>query len=79
VGAWIVHAENADTWRLRRVVFGKGWFGVKRGARLEGRTVSAAGAGFHAQTEAVYLGCASPGGLRGGGRTISRVLVICAS
>jgi hypothetical protein len=23
-GAWIAHAENADTWRLRRAVFGKG-------------------------------------------------------
>jgi RNA-directed DNA polymerase len=27
VGAWIAHAENADTWRLRRAVFGGGWFG----------------------------------------------------
>ncbi len=30
VGAWIAHAENADTWRLQRAVFGKGWFGVGR-------------------------------------------------
>ena len=30
VGAWIAHAENADTWRLRRAVFGGGWFGVGR-------------------------------------------------
>ena len=30
VGAWIAHAENADTWRLRKAVFGGGWFGVGR-------------------------------------------------
>jgi RNA-directed DNA polymerase len=30
VGAWIAHAENADTWRLRQAVFGRGWFGVGR-------------------------------------------------
>jgi hypothetical protein len=34
VGAWIAHAENADTWRLRRAVFGKGWFGVGREATM---------------------------------------------
>jgi hypothetical protein len=28
VRPWIAHAENADTWRLRRAVFGRGWFGV---------------------------------------------------
>jgi RNA-directed DNA polymerase len=27
VGAWIAHAKNVDTWRLRRAVFGGGWFG----------------------------------------------------
>jgi hypothetical protein len=26
VGAWIAHAANADTWRLRQAVFGCGWF-----------------------------------------------------
>jgi hypothetical protein len=26
VGAWIAHAENADTWRRRQAVFGCGWF-----------------------------------------------------
>ena len=31
VGAWIAHAENADTWRLRRAVFGGGWFGMGGG------------------------------------------------
>lgn len=30
VGAWIAHAEHADTWRLRRAVFGGGWFGPER-------------------------------------------------
>jgi len=30
VGAWIAHAENADTWRLGGGVFGGGWFGVER-------------------------------------------------
>jgi RNA-directed DNA polymerase len=29
VGAWIAHAENADTWRLRQAVFGGGWFGPR--------------------------------------------------
>jgi hypothetical protein len=29
VRAWIAHAENADTWRLRQAVFGKGWFGAR--------------------------------------------------
>jgi RNA-directed DNA polymerase len=29
VGAWIAHAENADTWRLRQAVFGGGWFGAR--------------------------------------------------
>jgi RNA-directed DNA polymerase len=28
VGAWIAHAGNADTWRLRQAVFRGGWFGV---------------------------------------------------
>jgi retron-type reverse transcriptase len=35
VGAWIAHAENADTWRLRQAMFGGGWFG--RGHGGEGR------------------------------------------
>ena len=26
VGAWIAHASHADTWRLRRAIFGGGWF-----------------------------------------------------
>jgi len=26
VGAWIAHAENADTWRLRQELFRGGWF-----------------------------------------------------
>ncbi len=30
VGAWIAHAEHADTWRLRQAVFGGGWFGMAR-------------------------------------------------
>lgn len=30
VRAWIAHAEHAQTWRLRRVMFGRGWFGVGR-------------------------------------------------
>jgi RNA-directed DNA polymerase len=33
VGAWIAHAKNADTWRLRRAVFGRGWFGWGGGAK----------------------------------------------
>ncbi len=28
VGAWIAHAEHADTWRLRQAVFRGGWFGA---------------------------------------------------
>ncbi|MEO1610604.1 MAG: RNA-directed DNA polymerase, partial [Pseudomonadota bacterium] len=31
IGAWIAHAEHADTWRLRQAVFGKGWFGARIG------------------------------------------------
>lgn len=26
VGAWIAHAEQADTWRLRQAIFKGGWF-----------------------------------------------------
>lgn len=26
IGAWIAHAENADTWRLRHAIFRGGWF-----------------------------------------------------
>ncbi len=26
VGAWIAHAEHADTWRLRHAIFAGGWF-----------------------------------------------------
>ncbi len=26
IGAWIAHAEHADTWRLRRAIFRGGWF-----------------------------------------------------
>ena len=29
VQAWIAHAENADTWRLRQSLFRGGWFAVK--------------------------------------------------
>ncbi len=31
VGAWIAHAEHADTWRLRRAIFRDGWFDPSRG------------------------------------------------
>ncbi len=30
VGAWIAHAEHADTRRLRRAIFGDGWFDPSR-------------------------------------------------
>lgn len=30
VGAWIAHAEHADTWRLRRAIFPDGWFSPGR-------------------------------------------------
>ncbi|HMF06039.1 MAG TPA: reverse transcriptase/maturase family protein, partial [Methylocella sp.] len=26
IGAWIAHAEHANTWRLRHAIFGGGWF-----------------------------------------------------
>ena len=26
IGAWIAHADNADTWRLRHAIFRGGWF-----------------------------------------------------
>ena len=29
-GAWIAHAEHADTWRLRSAIFGNGWFDPRR-------------------------------------------------
>jgi hypothetical protein len=43
VRAWIAHAENADTWRLRRAVFVRGWFRVSlrsgaTGSRGTGKT-----------------------------------------
>jgi reverse transcriptase-like protein len=28
IGAWVAHAEHADTWRLRQAVLGGGWFGA---------------------------------------------------
>jgi hypothetical protein len=34
VGAWIAHAGNADTWRLRQAVFRGGWFGEGRGGEV---------------------------------------------
>jgi RNA-directed DNA polymerase len=30
IGAWIAHAEHADTWRLRRAIFAGGWFARKK-------------------------------------------------
>ena len=30
VGAWIAHAEHADTWRLRQAIFRGGWFDPSR-------------------------------------------------
>lgn len=30
VGAWITHAEHADTWRLRQAIFRGGWFDPSR-------------------------------------------------
>ena len=30
VGAWIAHAEHADTWRLRQTLFRDGWFDPSR-------------------------------------------------
>jgi retron-type reverse transcriptase len=29
IGAWVAHAEHADTWGLRQAVFGDGWFGAR--------------------------------------------------
>ncbi|MBM3559755.1 MAG: RNA-directed DNA polymerase [Alphaproteobacteria bacterium] len=31
IGAWIAHAEHADTWRLRAAIFRDGWFDPSRG------------------------------------------------
>ena len=31
VGAWVAHAEHADTWRLRHAIFRDGWFDPSRG------------------------------------------------
>ena len=31
VGAWIAHAEHANTWRLRQAIFRDGWFDPSRG------------------------------------------------
>lgn len=36
VEAWIAHAANADTWRLRQALFGDGWFGAVSGTRRMG-------------------------------------------
>jgi RNA-directed DNA polymerase len=30
VGAWVAHAEHADTWRLREAILGGGWLGARR-------------------------------------------------
>jgi len=31
IGAWVAHAEHANTWRLRQAVFRDGWFDPSRG------------------------------------------------
>jgi hypothetical protein len=37
VGAWIAHAQHADTWSLRQAMFGDGWFGA---GMVDGRTLA---------------------------------------
>lgn len=41
VGAWIAHAEHADTWRLRAAIFRGGWFDPNRPSRGPGRPPAA--------------------------------------